>query len=171
MFEVISTSSTFLREGAYFVGRSLESKKVVQGRYKNGELSVFDYDSGRDFSGYDESYIHAEMKVKDEQFVLVSAHYPASLIKPHHHNLNVQVLMKENGERWACNLNNQRNRFVVLFNNEKTKGRWVLYEYTNCDLSTGDGKALVEKVLQSKCDKGYSLVDDTFSDLLLQQNT
>jgi hypothetical protein len=105
--------------------------------------------------GLRKSCRHLVCEIVDGEKRVEFTHYRASQVTATHEKLNFMLYVHPTGKKWA--IAEKHTKVVVLFNNDQTLGRWVLYENDLIDLTSEAGIAERIRVINSKAGKGYNL--------------
>ncbi|MBB1441199.1 hypothetical protein H5202_21710 [Shewanella sp. SG41-4] len=138
----ISIDGMFIIEGSVNEDRTLNVNGIVESK---SNVNI----------GLRSSCRHIICQTIDGEKTFDFAHYRASQITVEHTKLSFLLYTHASGKKWAIAENHTK--VVVLFKNDQTQGRWVLYENEHIDLTNQDGISERIKVIKSKLNKGYNL--------------
>jgi hypothetical protein len=158
VFEAFNISSEHWDGKSSWSAVSLDGMFIIEGTVDNNRIlrvnGIVDSKSNVRI-GLRKSYRHLVCDIVDGEKRVEFTHYRATQVSATHEKLNFMLYVHPTGKKWAIAENHTK--VVVLFNNDQTLGRWVLYENDLIDLTSEAGIAERIRVINSKAGKGYNL--------------
>ncbi|WP_282109348.1 hypothetical protein [Shewanella algicola] len=170
VFEAFNITSELWDRDSKWAAISIDGMLIIEGKVNtDSSLSISDIvDSKRNVDiGLRKSCRHLICQITEGEKRLEFSHYRASQVTQEHEKLNYLLYVHPSGKKWAIAENHTK--VVVLFNNDQTQGRWVLYENSMIDLTSQAGIDERIKVIKSKLGKGYNLDGTCSYDGIIKQ--
>jgi hypothetical protein len=160
VFDAFNENSETWEDGSrWFARSSCNDEFVVEGIVQGGQLVIVAVRDGQAHTpaGIIKSYKHLISETTNGNVELLFANYRTTMLTVEHTCLSYNVYSHASGKQWAINLRTGKasDKVVVLFKNENTLDKWVLYENSSIDLSTPKGLKLRDQLLASKLTKRY----------------
>ncbi|GGP69753.1 hypothetical protein GCM10009347_38690 [Shewanella algicola] len=158
VFEAFNISSETWDAGSHWSASSIDKMIIIEGSVKDDHsltMNAIGDQKSIFVGGLRNSFRHLICRSIDGEKQIEFTHYRASQITNEHKKLNYLLYVHPTGKKWAIAENHTK--VVVMFKNDQTDGRWVLYENNSIDLTTDAGHAEWIKVIRSKQGKGYNL--------------